>query len=324
MVLLCQRGQGKPEAPRAPLGAVRGAGGCPGGWQARSPAPDRKEELEQLDVVELHRRLSRVDPEMAAKLHPHDKRKVARRGFSTPSGCSEPAGDLAALISDPRPRCPQPELPLGCRTGPRARRGCSPAAGFIWSYLRSKLPCWLSHIPELCGNSGAARPGLLLPRAHPGRALAWGEQNAAHPVRTVGAGGRRAGARRAPSSTPLAGLGLGWGEASQPPAALGPSPQPCLGREGLEPGARPLQGLCRCQAGGGGRALGSRGAIAVPPGPGCAQGAGHGRGQKPALPPHMRGLDRGASKCLKRQGSPTVKSCTGSRRRKAEDPWGGP
>ncbi|NWH56621.1 MOD5 dimethylallyltransferase, partial [Geococcyx californianus] len=39
---------------------------------------DRKVELEQLDSVELHRRLSEVDPEMAAKLHPHDKRKVAR------------------------------------------------------------------------------------------------------------------------------------------------------------------------------------------------------------------------------------------------------
>ncbi|XP_052667232.1 tRNA dimethylallyltransferase isoform X2 [Harpia harpyja] len=39
---------------------------------------DRKVELEQLDGVELHRRLSQVDPEMAAKLHPHDKRKVAR------------------------------------------------------------------------------------------------------------------------------------------------------------------------------------------------------------------------------------------------------
>ncbi|KAM6045195.1 tRNA dimethylallyltransferase isoform 3-T3 [Chlamydotis macqueenii] len=39
---------------------------------------DRKVELEQLDSVELHRRLSRVDPEMAAKLHPHDKRKLAR------------------------------------------------------------------------------------------------------------------------------------------------------------------------------------------------------------------------------------------------------
>lgn len=70
------------------LGAVLGAGerlcsGLPGAPQdkassAPSPAPDRKEELEQLDVVELHRRLSRVDPEMAARLHPHDKRKVAR------------------------------------------------------------------------------------------------------------------------------------------------------------------------------------------------------------------------------------------------------
>ncbi|XP_064327216.1 tRNA dimethylallyltransferase isoform X2 [Phalacrocorax carbo] len=50
--------------------------------QKASTAPelvtDRKVELEQLDGVELHRRLSQVDPEMAAKLHPHDKRKVAR------------------------------------------------------------------------------------------------------------------------------------------------------------------------------------------------------------------------------------------------------
>ncbi|XP_019367919.1 PREDICTED: tRNA dimethylallyltransferase, mitochondrial [Gavialis gangeticus] len=47
-----------------------------------SPAPrlavDRKEELEKLDGQELYRRLSQVDPEMAAKLHPHDKRKVSR------------------------------------------------------------------------------------------------------------------------------------------------------------------------------------------------------------------------------------------------------
>ncbi|XP_051712610.1 tRNA dimethylallyltransferase isoform X3 [Oryctolagus cuniculus] len=39
---------------------------------------DRKVELEKEDGHELHRRLSQVDPEMAAKLHPHDKRKVAR------------------------------------------------------------------------------------------------------------------------------------------------------------------------------------------------------------------------------------------------------
>ncbi|XP_025054450.1 tRNA dimethylallyltransferase isoform X3 [Alligator sinensis] len=47
-----------------------------------SPAPrltvDRKEELEKLDGQELYHRLSQVDPEMAAKLHPHDKRKVSR------------------------------------------------------------------------------------------------------------------------------------------------------------------------------------------------------------------------------------------------------
>ncbi|XP_053310608.1 tRNA dimethylallyltransferase [Spea bombifrons] len=40
--------------------------------------PDRKEELEQLDSHELHERLQNVDPERASKLHPHDKRKVAR------------------------------------------------------------------------------------------------------------------------------------------------------------------------------------------------------------------------------------------------------
>ncbi|KAM4045931.1 tRNA dimethylallyltransferase isoform 2-T2 [Anomaloglossus baeobatrachus] len=39
---------------------------------------DRKTELEKLDFSELHARLKNVDPEMAAKLHPHDKRKVAR------------------------------------------------------------------------------------------------------------------------------------------------------------------------------------------------------------------------------------------------------
>uniref|UniRef100_A0A8C3WS81 tRNA dimethylallyltransferase n=1 Tax=Catagonus wagneri TaxID=51154 RepID=A0A8C3WS81_9CETA len=39
---------------------------------------DRKVELEKEDGHELHKRLSLVDPEMAAKLHPHDKRKVAR------------------------------------------------------------------------------------------------------------------------------------------------------------------------------------------------------------------------------------------------------
>ena len=39
---------------------------------------DRKVELEMEDGYVLHKRLSQVDPEMAAKLHPHDKRKVAR------------------------------------------------------------------------------------------------------------------------------------------------------------------------------------------------------------------------------------------------------
>ncbi|XP_069752038.1 tRNA dimethylallyltransferase isoform X4 [Narcine bancroftii] len=38
----------------------------------------RKEELEKLDFQVLYTRLVEVDPEMAEKLHPHDKRKVAR------------------------------------------------------------------------------------------------------------------------------------------------------------------------------------------------------------------------------------------------------
>ncbi|XP_008710224.2 tRNA dimethylallyltransferase isoform X1 [Ursus maritimus] len=39
---------------------------------------DRKVELEKEDRHALHKRLSQVDPEMASRLHPHDKRKVAR------------------------------------------------------------------------------------------------------------------------------------------------------------------------------------------------------------------------------------------------------
>ncbi|KAG8451648.1 hypothetical protein GDO86_003732 [Hymenochirus boettgeri] len=39
---------------------------------------DRKEELERFDSQELYMRLKDVDPEMAAKLHPNDRRKVAR------------------------------------------------------------------------------------------------------------------------------------------------------------------------------------------------------------------------------------------------------
>ncbi|XP_036020248.1 tRNA dimethylallyltransferase isoform X1 [Mus musculus] len=42
---------------------------------------DRKVELEKEDGHELHKRLSQVDPEMAAKLHPHDKRKVASQDY---------------------------------------------------------------------------------------------------------------------------------------------------------------------------------------------------------------------------------------------------
>uniref|UniRef100_A0AAQ4QEI4 tRNA dimethylallyltransferase n=1 Tax=Gasterosteus aculeatus aculeatus TaxID=481459 RepID=A0AAQ4QEI4_GASAC len=41
-------------------------------------APDRKLELEKLGGAELHDRLAEVDPEMAAMLHPNDKRKIAR------------------------------------------------------------------------------------------------------------------------------------------------------------------------------------------------------------------------------------------------------
>ncbi|KAM5320869.1 tRNA dimethylallyltransferase isoform 2-T2 [Glossophaga mutica] len=41
-------------------------------------AVDRKVELEKEDGHALHKRLRQVDPEMAARLHPHDKRKVAR------------------------------------------------------------------------------------------------------------------------------------------------------------------------------------------------------------------------------------------------------
>ncbi|XP_067867201.1 tRNA dimethylallyltransferase isoform X2 [Heterodontus francisci] len=44
----------------------------------RTSSPNRKEELEKLNCQELYKRLAEVDPDMAEKLHPHDKRKVAR------------------------------------------------------------------------------------------------------------------------------------------------------------------------------------------------------------------------------------------------------
>ncbi|XP_064408307.1 tRNA dimethylallyltransferase [Latimeria chalumnae] len=49
-------------------------------WEdtVKASPPNLKKELETLDSQELHRRLREVDPEMAARLHPHDKRKVAR------------------------------------------------------------------------------------------------------------------------------------------------------------------------------------------------------------------------------------------------------
>lgn len=39
---------------------------------------ESREELEKLGGPELHRRLVEVDPDMAALLHPHDARKIAR------------------------------------------------------------------------------------------------------------------------------------------------------------------------------------------------------------------------------------------------------
>ncbi|XP_078093832.1 tRNA dimethylallyltransferase isoform X2 [Mustelus asterias] len=49
-----------------------------GGVGSGTSSPNRKEELEKLDSQDLYKRLAEVDPEMAEKLHPHDKRKVAR------------------------------------------------------------------------------------------------------------------------------------------------------------------------------------------------------------------------------------------------------
>ncbi|XP_067267006.1 tRNA dimethylallyltransferase isoform X1 [Chanodichthys erythropterus] len=44
----------------------------------KAGAPESKVELEKLGGPELHRRLKEVDPDMAAVLHPHDARKIAR------------------------------------------------------------------------------------------------------------------------------------------------------------------------------------------------------------------------------------------------------
>ncbi|XP_078460658.1 tRNA dimethylallyltransferase isoform X4 [Lampetra planeri] len=46
------------------------------GWRE-----DRKEALERSDPTELHRMLSKVDPAMAARIHPHDVRKLARHDY---------------------------------------------------------------------------------------------------------------------------------------------------------------------------------------------------------------------------------------------------
>nr|XP_033810295.1 tRNA dimethylallyltransferase isoform X2 [Geotrypetes seraphini] len=45
------------------------------------PTTSRTLELEQLDGPELYRHLSQVDPQMASKLHPHDKRKLASQNY---------------------------------------------------------------------------------------------------------------------------------------------------------------------------------------------------------------------------------------------------
>ncbi|XP_051727442.1 tRNA dimethylallyltransferase isoform X4 [Ctenopharyngodon idella] len=44
----------------------------------KAGAPESKVELEKVGGPELHRRLKEVDPDMAAVLHPHDARKIAR------------------------------------------------------------------------------------------------------------------------------------------------------------------------------------------------------------------------------------------------------
>ncbi|XP_063167684.1 tRNA dimethylallyltransferase [Candoia aspera] len=49
-----------------------------GGSDPAVAAAERKAELENLESQELHHRLSLVDPNMAAKLHPHNKRKIIR------------------------------------------------------------------------------------------------------------------------------------------------------------------------------------------------------------------------------------------------------
>ena len=44
----------------------------------KAGSQDWKVELEKLGGAELHKRLSEVDPDMAAMLHPRNTRKIAR------------------------------------------------------------------------------------------------------------------------------------------------------------------------------------------------------------------------------------------------------
>lgn len=50
--------------------------------QQETPGADEAQhmisELEKLEGAELHKRLTEVDPDMAAMLHPNDKRKIIR------------------------------------------------------------------------------------------------------------------------------------------------------------------------------------------------------------------------------------------------------
>lgn len=170
---------------------------------------------------------------------------------------------------------------LGCALGLLPFRAPA-AAGFVWSYLKSKLPCWLGNIAELCGNSTAARPGLLL---LPSRALAPGSRTPPTPfARCRGMEGwAPAQLLHLPPSLP------GLVKLHSSISALVPSLQPCLAGKGRA-GARSLSpaGLVPVPGRSGWLCSGLLGCQHCTLRTWVCEDAGHGTGLEPALPPHER------------------------------------
>lgn len=72
--------------------------------------------LEALESQELHRRLSLVDPNMATRLHPHNKRKIIRSvEWSLQQGQHWPLKIRGSYLQVPLEVCFVPQMPTAPR-----------------------------------------------------------------------------------------------------------------------------------------------------------------------------------------------------------------